>query len=268
MKQSKCLNRKQLTHKFKLPVTLLLLSLLNMMCTTNTSKTLFSADCNGHTLQLKLFSKQTFETEYNHHELTNDNEVVDVIDYGRLSSQAPYDPAVYGNAPWHYLDTTQQSYQPSGFVGPVEKISVMLFVDDTKWTPQQFEQLYACMKQLHKAMQESMMKEEKFQPYQFGGMVYGREANFVKKYAKTNNDYFEIYPDGRIIHTLTEFFGLGMTTLSSNGLSDKVLMPGKRILVNTAQLPMDKLNDYRSTKTNHSLSTDFNVEVDTAFHSR
>lgn len=265
-KEMPFLNMKKLAHPFKLPITLMLISLLNAMCTTHTQKTLFTADCNGHPLALQLKSKQTFEMAYHHHELLYDGKVVDVIDYGRLSSRPPYDPAVYGNAPWHYLDTTRQSYQPKGFNGPLEKIPAMLFVDDKEWTPQEFEQIYACMQQHHKAMEESMMQEEKFQPYQFGGMVYGRQANFVETYAKTKNDYFEIYPDGRIIHTLKE--SLGMTTSSSNGLSDRVLMPGKRILINTAQLPMDELNNYQNPKTDHPLNADFTVEVDTAFHSR
>ena len=261
-----CLRYRLISRQRVTSIALALLALLTITCTTNTSKILYTAECNGHILQLKLVSEQTFETEYNHHELTYDDKVVDVIDYGRLSSRPPYYPEVYGSTPWYYIDTTRQSYQPKGFVGPVEKIPAMLFVDTTQWTPQQFEQLYACVKQHSKPAQASMMQEEKFQPYQFGGMVYGREADFVKKYVKTKDDYFEVYPDGRIIHTLTE--SLGMTTQSSNGLSNSVLMPGKRILVDTAHLPLQKLGQYRNPQTNRRLQADFRIEIDTVFHSR
>ncbi len=52
-----------------------------------------------------------------------------------------------------------------------------------------------------------------------------------------------------------------MTITSPGGLSDYVLMPGKRIIIeDTAQITIDVLKEFRSTKTNRSITDDFKIE--------
>ncbi len=240
----------------------LLLPLLMVSCTTKT--VIYTADCNGTVLTLQLVTEKQFSTINYHHELLYDNEVVDVINYDHLSFKPPYKPGVYGSAPWHLIDTVRQSYQPTGSTVLMDKIPVMVHIDTTQLTPDGFTALYTCLKQHHKAMQTAIEKSPDFQTYQFGGIVYGSREMFEQRYEKNKNDYYTIYPDGRISYTLTESL---MTTTSSGGLS-QVRMPGGRVLVDTAQRPMAELKQYRNARTNRLLSEDFQFDVDTTFHSR
>lgn len=240
----------------------LLLPLFVASCTTKT--VIYTADCNGKVLTLQLVTEKKFSTIDYYHELLYGDKVVDVINYDHLSFKPPYKPAVYGNSPWHLIDTVRQTYQPAGFDAPVAKIPVMVHVDTTVLDPAEFERFYTCLKQHHKAMQTAMEKVPEFQDYQYGGIVYGNRESFERRYEKNKNDYFIVYPDGRTSHTLVESL---MTTTSSGGLSD-VHMPGERVLVNTAQRPMAELKQYRNPRTNRSLNEDFQLAVDTMFHSR
>lgn len=240
----------------------LLLTMGLFSCTTKT--VIYTINCNGKVLTLQLMTEKKFSTINYSHQLIYGGKMVDEVTYDRLSFKPPYDSAVYGTAPWHLIDTVRQSYQPPGYETPLDKIPVMVYVDTTILIPSEFTAFYECLKQHHKAMQAAMEKFPTFQAYQYGGIVYGNREQFEQRYEKNKNDYFIIYPDGRMSHTLVESL---MQTTSSGGLSD-VVMPGKRILVNTAQRPMDELQMYRNTKTNRPLPSDFTVEVDTAFHSR
>lgn len=68
-------------------------------------------------------------------------------------------------------------------------------------------------------------------------MVYGNEENFVQRYAKSEDEYFNIHPNGRIEHV---FRDRDMTTTSSGGLGNHVLMPQKRIVIEDAQITIDE----------------------------
>ena len=240
------------------------LFMLSVLFSCTTKKTIYSANCNGKELTLQLVTKKKFSTIDYQHELLYGGKLVDVINYSHLGYKPPYSPAVYGTAPWHLIDTTRQPYQPTGYDIPLDKIPVMVYVDTTILTRPEFDAFYDCLKQHHKAMQTAMEKVPEFQAYQYGGIVYGSREQFEQRYVKNKNDYFIVYPDGRTSHTLIESL---MTTTSSGGLGN-VIMPGKRILVNTAQRPMAELETYRNTRTNRPLSADFTFDVDTAFHSR
>lgn len=231
-------------------------------CTTKT--VIYTTDCNGKVLTLQLVTEKKFSTIDYSHQLIYGGKVVDEITFNRLNYGPPYDPAVYGTASWHLIDTVRQPYQPPGYETPLDKIPVMVYVDTTILTPGGFASFYECLEQHHKLMQSAMEKFPTFQAYQYGGIVYGSRDQFEQRYEKNKNDYFVIYPDGRTSHTRIESL---MQTTSSGGLSD-VVMPGKRILVNTAERPMSEVQAYRNTRTNRPLSADFNFEVDTAFHSR
>ena len=242
-----------------------LLTLLTGGCTTRT--TLYKEDCNGEPLELRLITEKTFNNINYSQELRYNGKVVDVIDFIKLHSTAPYDPAVYGNSPWHYIDTTRRFYQPADVDQPLSKIPVMLYVDPAVWSRQDFERVYACLKQHHAAMHQIINTVHEFQAYQFGGIVYGREDAFVQTYAKTKNDHFEVSPDGSIGHTRIDPSG-GITGSANGVLNQKIEMPGHRIRIDPAKLSMADVQTYRNTRTNRPLSADFDVRVDTTSPAR
>lgn len=238
----------------------LLLSLLPLLmaCTRQKKTVLYKGTCNNKELELRLVTRETWETTYHHHELWFDGKSAGTINYETLGQTLPYYPEVYSTAQWHYLDTTEQYYSIMKS-GPLKKLKVMLYINPEEWPLAKFEELYSCMQQQHKAMQQAIANVKEFQPYQFGGIVYGNEESFVQRYEKSKNQYFEVHPDGSIEHHLLESDGGTITSI--DGFNSKIIMPGKYIVIeNPSKYPIEKLHEYRHVKTNRPIDTDFTVK--------
>lgn len=239
---------------------LLLIGLFQLFMPCNRPKrtVLYKAACNSKNLELHLITRETWQTTYHHHELWFDGKSAGTINYETLGQTLPYYPEVYGTAPWHYLDTTEQYYSIMKS-GPLRKLRVMLYINPEEWSLAQFKELYICMQQQHKALQQVIENNQAFQRYQFGGIVYGNEESFVQRYEKSKNQYFEVHPDGSIEHHLLESDGGTITSI--DGFNSKIIMPGKYIVIeNPLKYTIDKLHEYRHVKTNRPIDTDFTVK--------
>lgn len=163
---------------------------------------------------------------------------------------------VYGNAPWHFLDTRDQVYSILKS-GPLKKIKVVLYINPAQWSVADFEQLHNCMQRNYKALQQSIEESKGFQRYQFGGMVYGNEESFVKQYAKNEEEYFSIHPDGKIAHHFNE---RGLKVTSSNGLSMYLKKGNVIVIEDSLQSTLADLKEYKNVKTGSPMSTDYVVK--------
>ncbi len=239
-------------------VSFLVLGLLQLFisCSRPKKTILYRRECNGKTLQLQLVIRETWETTYHHHELLFDDKNAGTINYKTLDRRLPGNIKVYGSAPWHFLDTTNQIYsiQKSG---PLKKIKVVLYINPEQWSIADFEQLYNCMQQHYKALQQSIEESKSFQRYQFGGMVYGNEESFVKEYAKNKKDFFSIHPDGKIAH---HYEGRGLKVTSSNGLSMYVQKGNVVVIEDSLQTTMAELKEFKNIKTGSPMTADYEVK--------
>ena len=93
--------------------------------------------------------------------------------------------------------------------------------------------------------------------WQFCGIVYGNEDDYSEVYTKSKQDFFKIFPDGRIAH-YNELALPEKNWLSSQDfIYTKIIMPGK--IIQLRKYSMNDLMLYKNTK-GESITENFKVE--------
>ncbi|MBA3679948.1 MAG: hypothetical protein H0W73_01985 [Bacteroidetes bacterium] len=145
-----------------------------------------------------------------------------------------------------------------------ERKRFLLYLDPKKYSLEEFNDLGNVMTIHIKEINELLFACKPFNSFrnaydgwQFCGIVYGNEDDFSEVYTKSKDDFFKVFPDGRIAH-YNELPMPGKNWLSSQDfIYTKIKMPGKII-----QLIKYTKNDmvlYKNTK-GQSITENFVIE--------
>lgn len=158
----------------------------------------------------------------------------------------PYSDDVFGEAPRYYFDTAHSTYQNEiDFQRDITP--TMLYLSPETFSREDFE-AYADFFR-HKwpeYVQESNQAWKQIREH-YVGIVYGNKASFTRVFYGTEQRkpyFFDITPDGLIeYHEGTPETETGF---QGSGLSNKVQMPGKVILLtDTTVFNLEKLRAYK-----------------------
>jgi len=146
-----------------------------------------------------------------------------------------------------------------------ERKRFLLYLDPKKYTSEEFNDLANVLALIIDEINEMLFACKPFNSYrpsydgwQFAGVVYGNEDDFCEVYTKSKEDFFKIFPDGRILH-YNELRLPGKNWLSGQDYisSKKIKMPGKIILLN--KYSKNDLLPYRNNK-GQSITENFVIE--------
>jgi len=146
-----------------------------------------------------------------------------------------------------------------------ERKRFLLYLDPKKYTSGEFNDLGNVIALNIDKINEMLFACKPFTSYrpaydgwQFSGIVYGNEDDFCEVYTKSKEDFFKIFPDGRILH-YNELPLPGKNWLSGQDYiySKKIEMPGKIILLN--KFTKNDLLPYRNNK-GQSITENFVIE--------
>ena len=222
----------------------------------------FAINCANHPLELAHVEYTRFDAKGQYDELWYNQKKVVKINNENLNNGKPYTPGIYGNAPWQYFDTVAHAYRSRpNDSSALTKIRFMIYLDTANFTTREFNELAKCLEENMPSLQKVIDSNAgHYTVYQIGGLVYGNEKDFTGQYENEKNYVIQISPDGSIVHIS---YDRDMTITSSNGLGERVMMPGSRIAVaDTNQITMKQLGNYRNKKTGRSIGTDFKLYYD------
>lgn len=169
--------------------------------------------------------------------------------YTRDLYDRPYSSDVFGTAPHYFFDTAHTAYlNEIDFQRDITP--TMLYISPKKFSREEFE-AYADF--FHHKWPEHVKETNKEWTYikeHYVGAVYGEKEHFTLFfYGKENGEpyFFDITPDGLIQYH--EGTPKTQTGFQSSGLSNKVQMPGKIILLNDiSTFNPEKLRSYKDKR--------------------
>jgi hypothetical protein len=222
-------------------------------CASTKSTIMLEKKCHGQTLQIFKVWKKTFE---NKHPLVQfvwaDDSVV--LDYNAMQHGLPYDPKVYRKHEFLLVDPEPETYQVNGQTLPVRQ--TVVYVDPAHYKAEDFQRFYECLRTHHSEFKKLVAADPEIPRFKVAALVYGREADFVEHFVRTENDYYEIHPDGTIFRSSMSG---GIRQTSIEGLSPKVKMPGRQLVVeDPKRFKAAELQEYRN-ESGQALSERFKV---------
>ncbi len=145
-----------------------------------------------------------------------------------------------------------------------ERKRFLLYLDPQKYSLKEFEDISNVLNLHIKEINELIFSCKPFQVsrgnydgWQFCGLVYGNEDDFCEVYSKSKEDFFKVFPDGRIAH-YNELSAPGKNWLSGQDfIYSKIKMPGKIIQLKTYS--KDDLAHYQNKK-GESITSNFKTE--------
>jgi len=146
-----------------------------------------------------------------------------------------------------------------------ERKRFLLYLDPKKYTSDEFNDLANVLALNIDKINEMLFACKPFTSYrpaydgwQFSGIVYGNEDDFCEVYTKSKEDFFKVFPDGRILH-YNELPMPGKNWMSGQDYiySKTIKMPGKTILLN--KYTKNDLLPYRNSS-GQSITENFVIE--------
>ena len=188
-------------------------------CSSQNLTTLYQAQCGGKNLLFQKVEKKTFEMTYHSSQIIFDGKAPLVLNNETISQSLPYRPDIYGKTPFHLLDAKPQTYNLQGVT--YTKMRLVIYVNPALYSIAEFEELTQCLKTHAAAIAKAVSADKDLPKYQLAGLVYGKETDFVERFSKNSDDYYEVHPDGSVVRTQLNYQGIkGMKSESMGGLSD------------------------------------------------
>lgn len=146
----------------------------------------------------------------------------------------------------------------------VQRKRFLLYLDPRKYSLTEFENISDVLNLHIKEINELIFSCKPFHVnrgnydgWQFCGLVYGNEEDFIEVYTKNKDDLFKVFPDGRIAH-YNELPAPGKNWMSGQDfIYSKIKMPGKIIQLNT--YTREDLIHYKN-KNGVSITSNFQTE--------
>ena len=180
--------------------------------------TLWEAQCDSKPLRLEKGEKAKFSTVDTWAQLVWGDKAPISLDRGVLGYQLPYDPSVYGAAPFEKIDIEPRTYLSAQT--RLNKLRTVIYIDPAHFSRDEFDTLVKCLKTHAAAISNANDSDASLQPFQIAGAVYGNHADFVETFTKNAKDYYEVDPDGSTGRIQLDAMGIkGMRSESVGGLS-------------------------------------------------
>lgn len=145
-------------------------------CSTNETP-LYSADCNGQLLQLSVKEKPHFDISRFWIEIKVGKLPAITITPEQVFDQSPYSFDILNNFPHQLYDTTLHSTAFGEIT--TEKNRFIIFIDPTKYTREEYDQINSCLSQHYAAMEKALYEKfinvtnvAHFNHPQFAGIVF------------------------------------------------------------------------------------------------
>lgn len=223
-------------------------------------KTVVTLKCNGQSLSLISVNSTKFGTETRYLIIRYQNKPIAVLDDEHINKGLPYSSDVYNHWPLQYIDTVTHYDALPDNGGFRRQLKCVLYIDPGEFSENEFIEIANCLQENYVVFQKGIdgLREDK-QPFQIGGLVYGSEDEFIKRYDNGARQSLEIFPDGRIAYISWE---RGIRSTIYNDKGPLIVMPGKRMAItDTLQMSVKQLKDYRNDL-GKSITVDFDVYVD------
>lgn len=208
---------------------LMLLGLSALLgCTTKPDMPLYEATCGGEKLTLRAIDPGALQNHRLYTELTVGNRPPIRPRDRFIPEMLPYDPAIYGQSPYVFIDTTLGHSQHKAFDYPRDR--VMLYLDPKRYTKEDFDAISQCVSTHASAMVRAMDVETLGQDYQFAGVVLGNSTDFTQRFTQ-GKAYIDIFPDGSIQYESNMPHPPTESPVYDNFVGSNVQMPGRRIII-------------------------------------
>ena len=186
----------------------------------------------GETYKLTEIETKGFSTNSFTHELKLGDRKPVKIDVHTTDWGPPYSDSLYGNTPRVYIPTRHSPAYHNRDNDSIRFGGTMLYLSPERFNRRAFDDYARFMKQVWPGIDQKYAD----QPYssfpKLIGVVYGNQENFTLTFeGKKGGEPYTVTvdPDGRITYTHVQQY----SSDEYSGLSQRVQMPGKRILVST-----------------------------------
>lgn len=273
----------------------MILSAIVSSCTRIQKAVIYETDHNDKKFRIQQCIRKTYISNYLYYRFIMGNSTP--LEVNSLDDQhgLPYKPDVFNGAPAILFDTAvnycvienpeklfeEDSANAEGYTEAAsmrkymkeeiyknlktERKRFLLYLDPKEYSLDEFNEMGKVMSLHSKEINDLIFSCKPFQStgrgnydgWQFCGIVYGNEVDFCEVYTKNKEDFFKVFPDGRISH-YNELAIPGKNWMSGQDyIYTQIKMPGK--FIQLRKYTKDDLLPYKNSK-GQSIIENFQVE--------
>ena len=213
-------------------------------CGKPQTTTLWETQCDGKPLRLEKYERQKFSTVDSWGQFVWGDKPPIVLNLTALGNSLPHNESVYGAAPFHEIDLKPRTYL-SGQT-KLQKLRTVIYLDPAQFSRDEFEALVKCFQTHAAQISVANDADNRLQPFQIAGAVYGTHDSFVERFNRDAKDWYEVEPDGSTGRIQLDWGGdVGMRRESMGGLSN-VNADGTIAITDPKEVSIAMLRQYKN----------------------